>query len=139
MFLGIGKKRGWRLVVPLCCFLLVAGCDTPKQSKSMKDEGRFFLELLEYVRAIQGSIFTLGKHEYVIFATRGVIESPVHLDLFGSLIAWGRRNNINVCSGIGIGVTAFEAEKAAQTAIAHSLERDHGSSSTSASHHTTGE
>ncbi|MFW5489052.1 MAG: hypothetical protein ACNI3A_11665 [Desulfovibrio sp.] len=96
------------------------------QYDRMKDEGRFFLELLEYVRAIQGSIFTLGKHEYVIFATRGVIESPVHLDLFGSLIAWGRRNNINVCSGIGIGVTAFEAEKAAQTAIAHSLERDHG-------------
>ena len=38
MSLGIGKKRGWRLVVPLCCFLLVAGCDTPKQPKSMPSE-----------------------------------------------------------------------------------------------------
>lgn len=96
------------------------------QYDRMKDEGRFFLELLEYVRAIQGSIFTIGKREYAIFSTRGVIESPVHLGLFGTLMDWGRKNNIKVCSGIGIGSTAFEAEKSAQTALSHSRERPHG-------------
>jgi len=96
------------------------------QYDRMKDEGRFFLELLDYVRAIQGSIFTIGKREYAVFSTRGVIESPVHLDMFGTLLSWGRKNNLKVCSGIGIGSTAFEAEKSAQTALSHSRQQPHG-------------
>lgn len=86
----------------------------------MKDEGRFFLELLDYVRTIQGSLFNIGKREYVLFSTRGVIESPAHLEIFTRLLQWGRDNNIRVSSGIGIGSTAFEAEKAAQKALSHS-------------------
>ncbi|MFV0420842.1 hypothetical protein [Oleidesulfovibrio sp.] len=89
------------------------------QYDQMKDEGRFFLELLEYVRAIQGSLFNFGKHEYVIFSTRGVIESPVHLEMFTRLIQWGRSNNLLLSSGIGIGATAFEAEKSARLALSH--------------------
>lgn len=89
------------------------------QYDQMKDEGRFFLELLDYVRTIQGSLFDIGKREYVIYSTRGVIESPVHLDMFSRLLNWGRANNIRVSSGIGIGSTAFEAEKSAQTALSH--------------------
>jgi len=89
------------------------------QYDRMKDEGRFFLELLDYVRAIQGSLFNIGKREYAIFSTRGVIESPVHLDMFSRLLDWGRANNIRISSGIGIGSTAFEAEKSAQKALSH--------------------
>lgn len=96
------------------------------QYDRMKDEGRFFLELLDYVRAIQGSVFNIGKREYAIFSTRGVIESPVHLSLFGDLLNWSRKNNIRVCSGIGIGSTAFEAEKSARTALSHCREREQG-------------
>lgn len=89
------------------------------QYDHMKDEGRFFLELLDYVRAIQGSLFNFGKREYVIFSTRGVIESPVHLDMLTRLFSWGRSNNILFSSGIGIGATAFEAEKSARQALAN--------------------
>ncbi|WP_022663317.1 hypothetical protein [Paucidesulfovibrio longus] len=89
------------------------------QYDQMKDEGRFYLQLLEYVRMIQGSLFSFGKREYVIFSTRGVIESPVHLDMFTRLLAWGRNNNLLFSSGIGIGATAFEAEKAARNALAN--------------------
>lgn len=96
------------------------------QYDRMRDEGLFFLELLDYVRAIQGSVFNIGKREYAIFSTRGVIESPVHLGLFGDILNWSRKNNLRVCSGIGIGSTAFEAEKSARTALAHSRERSHG-------------
>lgn len=92
----------------------------------MKDEGRFFLELLEYVRAIQGSLFNFGKREYVIFATRGVIESHVHLDMFTRLMDWARGNNMLISSGIGIGSTAFEAEKTARLALAHGRKQPHG-------------
>ena len=96
------------------------------QYDRMNNEGRFFLELLDYVRAVQGSLFSIGKREYVIFSTRGVIESPVHLDMFGGLLSWGQKNNIKVCSGIGIGSTSFEAEKSAQTALSHSRKLPHG-------------
>lgn len=90
------------------------------QYDRMKDEGRFFLEMLDYVRAVQGSLFSIGKREYVIFSTRGVIEAPEHLEMFKHLLDWGRGNNIRVISGIGIGATAFEAEKSAQKALANS-------------------
>ncbi|MEF2231875.1 MAG: efflux RND transporter periplasmic adaptor subunit [Pseudodesulfovibrio sp.] len=38
MFLGIGKKSGWRVVMPLCCLLLVAGCDASEQPKAAPSE-----------------------------------------------------------------------------------------------------
>jgi len=95
--------------------------DSINQYDDMKIEGRFYLELLEYARAIQGSLFNFGKEEYVIFSTRGVIESPVHLDMFQELLKWGRANKLPIASGIGIGATAFEAEKSARKALSHAI------------------
>lgn len=92
-----------------------------EQSKNeyeyMRDEGVIFPELLNYVRAVQGSLFNVGKGEFAIFSTRGVMESPVHLDMFSHLMSWGRDNGIVLSSGIGIGSTAFEAEKSARQAL----------------------
>ncbi|GAB6178406.1 transcriptional regulator [Desulfobaculum senezii] len=100
--------------------------DSINQYDDMKNKGRFYLELLEYVRAIQGSIFNFGKEEYVIFSTRGVIESEVHMDMFRRLLEWGRRNNILFASGIGIGGTAFEAEKSARKALSNAIRLPQG-------------
>lgn len=90
------------------------------QYDDLKKEGLFYLELLEYVRALQGSLFNLGR-EYVIYSTRGVVESRLHMDHFGRLLAWGRKRNILIASGIGIGMTAFEAEKSARKALDNAL------------------
>ncbi|XPV75988.1 MAG: hypothetical protein ACNI27_15335 [Desulfovibrio sp.] len=87
------------------------------QYDDLKNAGTFYLELLEYVRAIQGSLFHFGKDEYVIFSTRGIIESEPHQDHFKHLLGWGRKRNIIFSSGIGIGATAFEAEKSARKAL----------------------
>lgn len=90
------------------------------QYDDLKKAGWFYLELLEYARDLQGSLFNLGK-EYVIYSTRGVIESRSHLDHFKRLLSWGRKRNIVIASGIGIGVTAFEAEKSARKALNNAL------------------
>lgn len=38
MVLDIEKRRGWRVLIPLCCILLMAGCDTAKQPKAAPSE-----------------------------------------------------------------------------------------------------
>ncbi|WP_320170788.1 hypothetical protein [Maridesulfovibrio sp.] len=96
------------------------------QYDDMKNGGRFYLELLEYVRAIQGSLFNFGTEEHVIFATRGLIESELHRAHFLRLLAWGRERNIIFSSGIGIGATAFEAEKSARKALDNASQLSRG-------------
>ncbi|HAS89946.1 MAG TPA: hypothetical protein DCS48_11675 [Desulfovibrio sp.] len=96
------------------------------QYDDMKNGGRFYLELLEYVRAIQGSLFNFGTEEYVIFSTRGLIESTPHREHFERLLGWGRKRNIIFSSGIGIGATAFEAEKSARKALDNAAKLDKG-------------
>jgi len=86
------------------------------QYDDLKKEGQFYLELLEYVRGVQGSLFHLGR-EYVIYSPRGGIESQIHMDHFKQLLLWARKRNIVIASGIGIGLTAFEAEKSARKAL----------------------
>jgi len=92
------------------------------QYDDMKNGGAFFLELVEYVRAIQGSLFNFGTEEYVIFSTRGIIEGKPYQDRFKRLLDWGRKQNIIFASGIGFGATAFEAEKSARKALDNAMQ-----------------
>lgn len=96
------------------------------QYDEMKNAGAFYLELLEYVRAIQGSLFNFGTEEYVIFSTRGAIENPIRLDQFKRLQLWGRDRNIEFASGIGIGITAFDAERSARKALDNAMQHPMG-------------
>jgi len=90
------------------------------QYDDLKKEGHFYLELLEYVRGVQGSLFHLGR-EYVIYSTRGGMESQIHMDHFKKLLVWARERKIVIASGIGIGLTAFEAEKSARKALSNAV------------------
>ena len=38
MVLDFEKRRGWRVHIPLCCILLMAGCDTAKQPMAAPSE-----------------------------------------------------------------------------------------------------
>lgn len=96
------------------------------QYEAMKNWGIFYLELLEYARGIQGSLFNFGTEEYVIFATRGLIESEVHTKHFKRMLTWGRERNIIFSSGIGFGATAFEAEKSARKALENAMQLPDG-------------
>lgn len=59
----------------------------------------------------------------MIYSTRGVITTRVHMDHFQRLLHWGDKRNILIVSGIGLGITAFEAEKSARKALANALNR----------------
>ncbi len=92
------------------------------QYDDLRKQGEFHLELLEYARSLQGSLFNLGR-EFVIYSTRGVIKSRLHLAHFQRLLAWGEKRKIRIASGIGLGPTAFEAEKSARKALANAVNR----------------
>ncbi len=87
---------------------------------NLKKQGEFYLELLEYVRSLQGSLFHLGN-EFIIYSTRGTIRTRIHSAHFQHLLEWGEKRNIIIASGIGLGITAFEAEKSARKALSSAL------------------
>ncbi|WDP92596.1 MAG: hypothetical protein HUN04_23890 [Desulfobacter sp.] len=87
---------------------------------TMKTQGRFYLELLDYARSLQGSLFHMGN-EFVIYSTRGAIRTRVHTEHFQTLLKWGEKRRIIIASGIGLGTTAFEAEKSARKGLAEAV------------------
>jgi hypothetical protein len=91
--------------------------DSLCQYDDLKKRGEFYLELLEYVREVQGSLFAFGREEMIIFSTRGEIEHEANWILFKELMSWGNQNHTNFYSGIGFGITAYEAEKSARKAL----------------------
>lgn len=88
------------------------------QYDDLKKRGEFYLELLEYVREIQGSLFAYAREEMIIFTTRGEIENSSNWIHFKELMTWGNRMNTIFHSGIGFGITAYEAERSARKAMA---------------------
>ncbi len=88
------------------------------QYDDLKKRGEFYLELLEYVREIQGSLFAYAREEMIIFTTRGEIENGANWIQFKKLMTWGNQMNTIFHSGIGFGITAYEAEKSARKAMA---------------------
>lgn len=93
--------------------------DSLCQYDDLKKRGEYYLELLEYVKAVQGSLFAFGREEMIIFTTRGEIEHETNWILFKKLMAWGNEMNSQFYSGIGFGITAYEAEKSARKALAN--------------------
>lgn len=94
--------------------------DSVNQYDDLKKHGEFNLELLEYARSLQGSLFNIGK-EFLIYSTRGVILTRAHRSHFQRLLDWGNQRKIIITSGIGLGITAFEAEKSARKALANAF------------------
>ena len=94
--------------------------DSIHQYEDLKKEGRFYLKLLDYARDLQASLFHMGR-EYVIYSTRGSVEDAAHMGHFRQLLDWGNGRHIRIASGIGIGRTAFEAEKSARKALSNAL------------------
>ena len=91
--------------------------DSLCQYDDLKKRGKFYLELLEYVKKIQGSLFTYAREEMIIFTTRGEIEHEANWVIFKKLMTWGNQMNTIFYSGIGFGITAYEAEKSARKAL----------------------
>ena len=85
--------------------------------EDMQKTGKLYMEFLEYVREIQGSISIVGREDMVIFSTRGAIEKPHSREILRKLLRWSSETKIIFYSGIGYGKTAYEAERAARKAL----------------------
>ena len=97
--------------------------DSIHQYDDLKKAGLFNLELLEYVQDMQASLFHMGS-DYVIYANRGNVEDKENITKFSDLMKWAEQKKIRMASGIGIGMTAFEAEKSARKALSNALKEN---------------
>jgi len=89
------------------------------QYDDLEKRGQFYLELLPYVKGVQGSLFAFGREEIIIYSTRGEIEDDSNRRLFRDLVSWSDKKNLNFYSGIGFGNTASDAEKSARKALSN--------------------
>lgn len=91
-------------------------CDEKNTSK-FEMLGRvleFQNSLLPYLKTIQGAIFNNGWNEFIIFSTKGFISSSQAKDEFHKLL---NKQKYRIYSGVGVGLTAAEAETNANSAM----------------------
>lgn len=73
--------------------------------------------LVEYLKEIQGSIFSLNWNQYIIFSTRGAIENRENIMKLKNILNNLEKNNIQIFAGIGLGKTVYESEINAKKAL----------------------
>jgi len=92
------------------------------QYEIIKRKGHFELELLKYIKEIQGTFFNFGRDEYIIFSTRGAIECKENILYYMNLMEEQKKHGFNFYSGIGFGMTAYTGEVSARKALANSVD-----------------
>lgn len=80
---------------------------------------------IKYTRDNFGSLFPLGRDEYLIFTNRGSIENIYNIIDFQSDSYIEGNSKVILSSGIGFGDTIYEAEMNARIALRHSLRKDY--------------
>ncbi len=84
---------------------------------------KFNEKLIDYAEKIQGSIFTFGADEYLIFTTEGVLEGSKNEIIRKNFIESIQQNlNLSVSIGIGYGKSAYEAENNGRIGLHHAKE-----------------
>ena len=91
------------------------------QYEMQKNKGFFEIDLLEYVKKIQGSLFNFGRDEYIIFSTRGAIKNRENMIDFLEILKIKTKSNFTIFTGIGYGSTSYIAEMSARKALNNSI------------------
>lgn len=66
--------------------------------------------IVEYVRNIQGALFSFGRNDYIVFAHRGAVDTEVNHNNLFKLQKDIKNIGFSLKVGIGIGTTAYQAE-----------------------------
>ncbi len=77
--------------------------------------------IINYAQEIQGTFFNYGRHEYVIFASKGCIEKEENYTLLYDLQKKVLQKGFLLNAGIGVGTTAYQSEGNARKALVHSM------------------
>ncbi len=68
------------------------------------------LSIVDYVRSIQGSLFNFGRDEYIVFAHKGAVDNIDNYNKLFKLQKDVKNIGFLLGIGIGIGITAYQAE-----------------------------
>lgn len=77
--------------------------------------------IIDYARSVQGSVFNLGRNEYLIFTSRGCAENEANYKSLYSLQKKIYDTGYKMSSGIGTGITAYKSESNARKALDYSI------------------
>ncbi|MBS5787005.1 MAG: transcriptional regulator [Clostridioides difficile] len=97
--------------------LIDYGDEKEKYYSDMLKMAEIDKKVIEYVRELQGSIFKFGRDEYVVFAHKGAVENIDNYSILFDLKKDIKSMGFVLCIGIGIGLTAYQAEAHAYKSI----------------------
>lgn len=77
-------------------------------------------QIINYAQQIQASFFSYGLHDYIIFASKGCIQTESNYQMLYQLQSQLLKKGFTMNAGIGIGATAYQSESHARKALEHS-------------------
>lgn len=78
--------------------------------------------IVNYVRNIQGSVFPLGRNEYIIFANKGAICDEENYNRLLHLVKDVKHMGFALNIGLGVGTTSYQAETNARKSLLKSID-----------------
>ena len=89
--------------------------------RSMMDKAELEKSIIQYAKSVQGSVFSYGRNEYIIFTNSGVVLQNQNrlLTMQKNVEKLGIKLNV----GIGKGITAYKADMNARKALNYSLKK----------------
>lgn len=83
-------------------------------------------ELIVYAKAVQGSMLKLENNLFMICSTRRTLEYDENLQLYHEMVKKLEKENIEICSGMGFGLSGWDAERNSKYALSMAEKEENG-------------
>ena len=87
----------------------------------MIEKADIYKEIIRYSKELQAAVFQEGRWEYIIYANAGVLRERHSLRLLAELQKQVRSHGLRLSAGVGVGITAYQAEINARKALRYTL------------------
>lgn len=78
-------------------------------------------KLVEYLKVIEGSFFSLGQNQFIIFSTQGAIKNIENSKILINLLEKLEKKGIKISIGNGFSKTVYESEISAKRALEEAM------------------
>ena len=89
----------------------------------MIEKADIYKRIIRYSKELQAAVFQEGRWEYIIYANAGVLRERRSLRLLTELQKYVRSQGLRLSAGMGVGVTAYQAEINARKALRCTLDK----------------